>query len=119
MNANGRRSAPILLGITTLVLLTASLLQMYLVIPSYRRLLDGAGIVVSLPARAAIGVSHLGLLIFALLLVGLGLAYRSDRHGRPGAFEVALTAAALLAAIYLCLASLVYFDFARTAARIQ
>lgn len=118
MSPNGGRSATILLGATTVVLLGVSVVQMYVLVPAYRRLLEGIGAVPSVPARAAIGVSHFGLLILVLLVANVGVGSVRELRGRTGAFAVALAVTALLLTIYLCLASAVYLDWAKIAARL-
>jgi len=104
--------------LTALLLVTAAG-QMFLVVPKYRRLLEGLNVTPSAPSRLGIALSHVGLAWFALGLLGLGLARWKDRRGATGVFTFALVVAALLAAGYLALAGCVYWDVARVMGRIQ
>jgi len=104
--------------VATLLLLTAAV-QMFVVIPRYRRLLEGVGVTPSLPSRVAIGSSRFGLGIVVLVVLAMGVAYWRQRDGRAGRVAAVVSVAALLAALYLALATCVYWDVARVMDRIQ
>jgi hypothetical protein len=91
---------------------------MYLVVPTFRRVVQGAGVVLSAPARVAIGISHFGLAVFFLCVLGVGLAYQRDRKGHPGLLPAVLALVVILTAVYLGLVSWVYLDLARVMGRI-
>jgi hypothetical protein len=108
-----------LIGTITALLLVTAAGHMFLVVPNYRRLLESLGVAVSLPARLAIATSQLGLLLFALALLGIGVAYWKERHGSAGLLSTVLAVTALLAAVYLGLVGCVYWDVARVMSRIH
>ena len=107
------------LTVTTALLLVTAAGQMFVVVPSYRRLLESLGVVVSVPARAAIATSQLGLLLFALALSSIGVAYWKEHHGAAGLVPKVLGIVALLSAVYLALVACVYWDVARVMARLH
>ena len=101
----------------TALLLAAG--QMFFVVPSYRRLLQSLGVVPSLPSRLAIATSTFGLLLFAVVVLGIGISYWQARRDRARLFAGTLSVAALLSVLYLALAACVYWDVARVMERIH
>ena len=108
-----------LLGSIAVLLLGTAAGQMFFVVPRYRHVLEGLGVVPSAPARLALAASRLGLGIFAVLVVGSAVAYWKERSAKSGVFAAALSLVALLSAVYLALVSCVYWDLARVMGRIQ
>ena len=106
-------------GVITVLLLVTAAGHMFLVVPSYRRFLDGIGVVPSLPSRLAIGTSRLGLLLFTIVVLGIGVAYWKQRRSHAGLLTTALSFAGLLATVYLALVSCVYWDVARVMGHIH
>ena len=104
--------------ITGLLLVTAAG-QMFLVVPRYRRFLEGIGVEPSLPSRLAIGTSRLGVLLFTVAFLGIGVAYWKQRKGHSGLLTTALSLVGLLATVYLALVTCVYWDVARVMGRIH
>jgi hypothetical protein len=109
----------LVLALTTGVLLVASIVHMYFVVPVYRGLFDALGVTLSGPARLAVAVSHFGVLFFlgggALVVFGLW----KQRRGADGALALTLAVVALIAAAYLVLVTAVYLDYARIVDRIR
>jgi hypothetical protein len=107
------------LGATALLLLAIAVGNMWFVVPGYRRMLEGLGVVVSSPARLAIEVSRGGVLFVAVWVTAVAVAYWRERKGATGALSTTLAWCALATAAYLALVVWVYFDMARAMARIQ
>jgi hypothetical protein len=105
--------------VITVLLLMSAAGHMFFVVPSYRRLLQSLGVVPSLPSRLAIATSRLGLLLFAVAFLGIGIAYWQQRKGRARRFPAVLSIAALLSVLYLALVTCVYWDVARVMERIH
>ena len=108
-----------LVGMITALLLVMAAVHMFVVVPSYRRLLEGLGVAVSLPSRLALATSQLGVVLFAFAFLSIGVAYWKDRHGSGGLLPTVLTVTALVATLYLGLVGCVYWDVARVMARIH
>ena len=104
--------------VSTLLVLTAAA-NMFVVIPRYRRFLEGLGITPSLPSRVAIGSSRFGLGFVAIVVLAIAVAYWRQRDGRAARVATVLSSAALLAAVYLAVATCVYWDVARVMDRIR
>lgn len=104
--------------VSTLLMLTAAA-NMFIVIPRYRRFLEGLGITPSLPSRVAIGSSRFGVGFVAIIVLAIGVAYWRQRDGRAARVATVLSSAALLAAVYLALATCVYWDVAQVMDRMR
>ena len=94
---------------TTLMLLAAAGVQMFLVIPQYRRLLESLGVEPNLPSRLAIAASRAGLVLFAVAILGSAAAFTRDRGKNGYALVVFLSLVSLAAAVYLGLAACVHW----------
>jgi len=105
--------------VTTVLLLISAAGHMFFIVPSYRRLLQNLGVVPSLPSRLAIATSRLGLLLFAVAFLGIGIAYWQQRKDGARIFPAVLSVAGLLSVLYLALVACVYWDVARVMERIH
>jgi hypothetical protein len=107
------------IAVTAFLLLLTAALHMFFIVPAYRTLLDGLGVEPSLPSRLAIGVSHGGVLIFAVAVGGLVAAFVRDRRTRGSALLLVLVVLSLASAVYLGLAACVHWDVIQVLRKVQ
>ncbi len=105
-------------AVAAILVVVTAIGHMFFVVPTYRRLLESVGVIPSLPARVAIGLSHFGLGAVVLCVAAVAIGWWVDRRRRSGVFLTVLSVCALAAAVYLGLAAWVYFDVARIMQRL-
>ncbi len=120
---DGRRTSrtwrDALIVLTAAVLLVTAVGHMFFIVPAYRRFLEGVNAIPSAPAGLAISASHVGVGLVLLCLATVVVGYWLGRRTRTALGSAVLGVWGLLAAIYLALATWVYFDVARIMERVR
>ena len=119
VNMPSSRGREVVIGVLTLVLGGTAAGDMFVLLPRYRRFMEGVGVEPSLPARIALTASRVGLLFVLVAVGGAAAAWLLERRGRAGALSAYLAALSLLAAIYLALAACAFWDVMQLTERIH